>query len=194
MVYKNPISLMYTRKLSFSFTSTVCCIFILLFLSSCKNDLDKVRVDLGDKVPVAITKEFISLYSDSGKVILQIEAPLRKDYNTNGDFYSELPEGIKVTFFDNNKKVMAILNANYALIKGNGMYIQGQVKMVSNRNGTLTTESLYWNSEKQEINTTDAIEIKQEKKVIYGQGLWAKQDFSEYRITVPMGTLPITDN
>lgn len=163
-------------------------------LSSCKNDLDKVRLDLGEKVPLAITKDFISLYSDSGKVILQIEAPLRKDYAGQGlEFYSELPEGIKLIFFDDNKKVLANLVADYALIKGSGMYLKGNIKMESAKNGTLTTESLYWNSEKKEIITVDAVEIKQERKVIYGQGLWAKQDFSEYRIYVVIATFPISD-
>ena len=159
---------------------------------SCKNDLDKVRVDLGDNVPLAITKDFISLYSDSGKVVLQIEAPLRKDYNTT-EFYSELPEGIKLTFFDRNKKILAHLTADYAMIKGSGMYIKGHVNMESSTNGTLTTESLIWNSEKKEITTVDAIQIRQEKKLIYGQGLWARQDFSEYQITVVTGTFPISD-
>lgn len=164
--------------------------FSILF--SCKNDLDKVRIDIGEKVPIAITKDFISLYSDSGKVILQIEAPLRNDYN-DIEFYSELPEGIKLTFFDGNKKVLAKLTANYALIKGSGMYMKGHVVMESSQNGTLNTESLVWNSEKKEITTVDAIEIIQEKKAIYGQGLWAKQDFSEYRISVVTGTFPISE-
>ncbi len=155
--------------------------------------MDKVRVDMWEKVPLAITKDFISLYSDSGKVILRIEAPLRKDYN-DIEFYSELPEGIKLTFFDANNRVLAKLTANYALIKGSGMYIKDQVIMESSKNGTLKTESLLWNSEKKEITTVDAIEIRQEKKVIYGQGLWAKQDFSEYKISVVTGTFPISDN
>ena len=121
-------------------------VFILLgctigILSSCKNDLDKVRFDMGEKVPLAITKDFISLFSDSGKVILQIEAPLRKDYN-DVEFYSELPEGINLTFFDGNKKILAKLTANYALIKGSGMFIRDNVRMESATNGILTTESL----------------------------------------------------
>jgi LPS export ABC transporter protein LptC len=183
-------------QLKFSSFYRIVSIFFLVlvfFFSSCKNDLDKIRVDLGDKIPLAITKDFISLYSDSGKVILQIEAPLRKDYNNQGEFYSELPEGIKLTFFDRNKRILALLNAEYALIKGSGMYIQGNVKMESAKNGTLITESLHWNSEKKEITTTDAIEIRQERKVIFGQGLWARQDFSEYTITVVTGTIPIAD-
>jgi hypothetical protein len=65
--------------------------------------------------------------------------------------------------------------------------------MESTANGILKTESLYWNSERKEITTVDAIEIVQEKKAIYGQGLWAKQDFSQYRITVVTGTFPISD-
>lgn len=165
----------------------------LFFLCSCKNDLDKVRVDLGEKVPLAITKDFISLYSDSGKVILQIEAPLRKDY-AGPEFYSELTEGIKLIFFDGNRKILANLTADYALIKGSGMYMKGNIKMESAKNGTLITESLFWNSEKKEIITVDAIEIRQERRVIYGQGLWAKQDFSEYQISVPAGTIPISDH
>jgi LPS export ABC transporter protein LptC len=196
MVYQNAVPLINTVQQRSTSLRSFSFFFFLLGISllfSCKNDLDKVRVDLGDKIPLAITKEFISLYSDSGKVVLQIEAPLRKDYSTNGDFYSELPEGIKLTFFDRTKRVIALLNADYALIKGTGMFIQGNINMESTKNGTLKTESLFWNSEKKEITTADAIEIRQERKVIYGQGLWARQDFSEYTILVPTGTIPITD-
>ncbi len=147
---------------------------------------------MGEKIPVAITKDFISLYSDSGKVILQIEAPLRMDYMAE-EFYSELPEGIHIVFFDGNNRQLAELTAEYALIKGSGMLMKGHVKMVSDQNGTLETESLVWNSEKKEITTIDAIEIRQKNKILFGLGIWAKQDFSEYRITVPTGTIPVAD-
>ncbi len=170
-----------------------CTCFFAIISFSCKNDLDKVRVDMGEKIPLAITKNFISLFSDSGKVILKIEAPLRKDYMED-EFYSELPEGIKVTFFDMNDKIIANLTADYAIIKGSGMFVQGHVRMKSKENGLLSTESLLWNSEKKEITTIDAVEIRQEKKRIIGQGLWAKQDFSQYQMTVVTGTFPISDN
>lgn len=168
-------------------------ITVFILLTGCKNDLDKVKVEFGDDIPIAITKDFISLYSDSGKVILQIEAPLRNDYMKE-EFYSELPEGIKMTFFDNRKKILAELIADYALIKGSSMQMQGNVKMESGENGILRTESLFWNSQDKEITTTDAIEIRQKNKVLFGLGLWAKQDFSEYQILVPTGTFPISDH
>jgi len=167
-------------------------ILLALFIASCHNDLDKVRVEIKEKIPLAITRDFISLYSDSGRVVLQIEGSLREDYS-DIEFYSEMPEGIKLTFFDANKRVMAKLTANYALIKGGGMWIKDSVKMESAKNGTLITQSLYWNSEKQEISTVDAVEIRQQNKVIFGQGLKAKQDFSEFTILVVVGTFPITD-
>lgn len=170
--------------------------FVMAFIwiiSGCKNDLDKVKVEFGDDIPIAITKDFISLYSDSGQVILQIEAPLRNDYMKE-EFYSELPEGIKMTFFGDRKKVLAELVADYALIKGSSMQMKGKVKMESSENGILLTESLYWNSQEKEITTSDAIEIRQKNKVLFGSGLWAKQDFSEYRILVPTGTFPISDH
>lgn len=182
-----------STQVSKGFFFTIATAVLIAFTSSCKNDLDKVRVELGDKVPIAITKNFISLFSDSGKVVLQIEAPLRNDYMEE-EFYSELPEGIKLTFFAPTGKILAHLTANYALIKGAGMFIKGNVKMESDKNGLLITESLLWNSEKKEITTDDAIEIRQEKKVIFGQGLWAKQDFSEYEISVVTGTFPISDH
>lgn len=163
-----------------------------VMLSGCKNDLDKVKVEFGDDIPVAITRDFISLYSDSGIVILQIEAPLRNDYMKD-EFYSELPEGIKMTFYNDRKKVLAKLVADYALIKGSSMQMSGNVKMESSENGILLTQSLYWNSQDKEITTTDPIEIRQNNKVLFGSGLWAKQDFSEYRILVPTGTFPISD-
>lgn len=165
---------------------------ITMLFFSCKNDLDKVRVDLGDNVPLAITKDFVSVLSDSGVVILQIDAPVRKDY-AGEEPYSEMPEGINVTFYDNRKKVIAKLTADYAMIKSGWMFVKGNVEMNNKENGRLTTKSLFWNSEEKMVRTSDNIEIRQTNRILYGQGLTAKQDFSEYHIEVPTGSISISD-
>ena len=121
-----------------------------------------------------------------------MEAPLRNDY-LDPEFYSELPEGIKLTFYGANKGDEAVLTANYAIIRKKGMFLSGKVKMTTKDRGTLSTESLTWDQESQIISTNDMVEVRNGRKLIYGQGLQATQDFSRVDVQVVVMTLPITD-
>jgi len=51
----------------------------------------------------------------------------------------------------------------------------------------LNTEELFWKQTDQKIYTEQFVTIKQQEDVIYGTGLDAKQDLSDYVITHPYG-------
>ncbi len=74
---------------------------IILFFSSCKNDIDKINVfnenlELPDQSGVNVEVE----YTDSGKVQLKFITPKMERFIGLEEPYYEFPEGIKVLFYE----------------------------------------------------------------------------------------------
>jgi LPS export ABC transporter protein LptC len=67
-----------------------------------------------------------------------------------------------------------------------------EVKNVA-KNEQLNTEELFWKPDDQRIFTEQFVTIRQQGDVIYGQGLTAKQDLSDYVITHPYGELDVKE-
>lgn len=167
-------------------------VFTTMIFFSCQNDLAKIKYDFGENIPTAITKDFISLYSDSGRVIFQLEAPLREDYNKEV-FVSEMPQGLTLTFYTGNFKVLTKLTADYGRIDQMGLTLRGNVVMDGKEKGMLKTELIHWDNDKKIIYTHMPVELKQPNRVIYGNGFVANENFSEFKVLVVTGTIAINE-
>lgn len=109
----------------------------------------------------------------------------------------EFPEGIYVQFFNQLGIVGSILKANkgYYYKKENYYLAEGNVIMKNLFNGDeLSTEELKWFPKKEEIKTDKFVTIKSEGEVHTGQGLEASEDFDEYTILEPSGTIGIEED
>jgi hypothetical protein len=62
------------------------------------------------------------------------------------------------------------------------------------KNEQLNTEELFWKPSQQKIFTDKFVTIRQEGDVIYGQGLEAKQDMSDYTILKPEGEFEVNED
>ena len=61
------------------------------------------------------------------------------------------------------------------------------------KNEQLNTEELFWRPAEEKIFTDKFVTIRQETDVIYGQGLEAKQDMSDYIIKRPEGEFSVEE-
>lgn len=128
------------------------------------------------------------LYSDSAIVIIKLLADKQLEYE-NGN--REFPEGVYIEFYENGEVSSTITaNKGYYYKKENKYTAIGNV-IVKNtlKNEELRTEELHWEPTKQEINTDKYVEIETESDIFMGNGLTAKQDFSDWRILKPTGTI-----
>jgi LPS export ABC transporter protein LptC len=138
--------------------------------------------------------ENIELFnSENEHVKSKLTAPLFYEFE-NGD--KEFPEGVNIENYDVSGRLESTLRANYAkyVKKENHYRGEGNVElknMVTNEQ--LNTEELFFNPVTDKIYTTKFVTIKTQGDVIYGTGLDAKRDLSDYVITSPTGTIGVSE-
>lgn len=112
----------------------------------------------------------------------------------NGD--REFPEGIYLEFYDDAGKLKSTLRANSAYYfkeeeKWRG---QGNVEIKNiEKHEQLNSEELFWKPDTKRIFTEKFVTIKLESEVIYGTGLNAAQDLSDYTIKNPEGEFEVNE-
>jgi LPS export ABC transporter protein LptC len=99
-------------------------------------------------------------------------------------------------FFDDAGKMESTLRANHAFFfkKENQWRGQGKVEVKNlEKNEQLNTEELFWKPAQERIFTDKFVTIRQQGDVIYGEGLEATQDMSDYTIKKPAGEFEVED-
>ncbi len=112
----------------------------------------------------------------------------------NGD--REFPEGIYLEFFDESGKLKSTLRANHAHYFKNEQQWRARGKVeVKNieKDEQLNTEELFWKPSEEKIFTDKFVTIRERKDVIYGRGMEAKQDMSDWMIKKPEGEFLIEE-
>lgn len=138
--------------------------------------------------------ENVELYnSENDRVKSKIVAELVYEFE-NGDM--EFPKGVYVEMYNEFGRLASTLRANHAKYFKEEKHWRGQGKVeVKNveRNEQLNTEELFWNPVTKKIFTSKFVTIKQQGDVIYGIGLEAKQDLSDYVILKPKGEFEVKE-
>lgn len=132
-------------------------------------------------------------YSDSAVVKMKMTAPKQLQF-ANGD--REFPEGLFLEFFNTDGKPTSTLKADYCyytekedLYKATGNVVIQDVETKDR----LDTEELYWNEKKQDVFTDKFVRIERDGRLHYGDGLKAKQDFSEWEILNSKGEIILNE-
>lgn len=166
-------------------------IFFLGSLASCNQSDLKEPVEYTG--PLREVENVETYYSENDQVKVKMIAPLLYEYQ-NGD--REFPKGIYVEFFDEQGRLESTLRANQAFYQEAEKQWRGlgkvQVKNIL-KNEQLNTEELYWKPAEERIFTDKFVTIRQQGDVLYGEGLEAKQDMSEYTIIRPTGEFEVNE-
>jgi LPS export ABC transporter protein LptC len=132
-------------------------------------------------------------YTEKDQVKVKMVAAELFEFD-NGD--REFPKGIYMEFFDDAGKMESTLRANHAFYfkKENQWRGQGKVEVKNlEKNEQLNTEELFWKPAQERIFTDKFVTIRQQGDVIYGEGLEATQDMSDYTIKKPAGEFEVED-
>jgi len=108
----------------------------------------------------------------------------------------EFPKGLYFEIYGDEGKIESTLRANHAYYYKEKKIWRGSGKVeVKNikKNQFLNTEEIFWKPDKRKIFTEKFVSIKLENEVIYGWGLDADQDMSNYSIKKPKGEFEIDD-
>jgi LPS export ABC transporter protein LptC len=170
--------------------------FFVTMLLSCENDLRKVNLlTASDSLPVSTVKNIDLIRSVSGKVVLELTAPLLRSYEGD-DPYSEFPQGLKIVFFDSLMNITSQLTAEYGISydKQKLMEARKNVVVINNRkHEQLNTEILTWNQNTKKIYSDKFVKITQPGKVIFGEGMQSDETFDVWEIRKPKGEIFVND-
>ena len=112
----------------------------------------------------------------------------------NGD--REFPEGIYIEFYDKDGKVSSTLRANtaYFFKEENKWRGRGKVEVVNiEKHQQLNSEELFWKPDTKKIFTDKFVTITDKEDVLYGTGLTANQDLSDYHLKNTSGDFHAND-
>lgn len=145
------------------------------------------------KGPLSEFEDVEMYYSQNDKVKVKMTAELLYEF-ASGD--REFPNGVYMEFFDETGNMESTLKANHAfyfkkddLWRGRGAV---EVKNIL-KNEQLNTEELYWKPKEKKIYNDVFVTIKRQEDVLYGQGLEANEDMSDYFIKKPVGDFEVKE-
>ncbi len=168
--------------------------------TACENDIAEVNYITAENeknLPIESGKNVEMLYSDSAIVRAKLKAQQVDRYigKTN---YMLLPKGMLIVFYDTNKEEETRLTGDYGIGFENGtgmtkMEAKRNVIVINKKGEKLNTEHLIWDAITHKIYTKAFVKITTKDEVIWGDGLEANEDFSEYEIKNPKGQIAIDE-
>ena len=166
-------------------------LIVVMLTTSCGSSETKEIIEY--KGPLSEIDNVELFYSENDLVKVRMTAPLMYEFE-NKD--REFPKGVFMEFFDEAGKLESTLRANHAYYFSKEDHWRGrgnvEVKNVAKSN-QLNTEELFWRRKDKKIFTDKFVTIRQDGDVLYGQGLTANEDLSEYTIAKPSGDMEIDE-
>lgn len=165
-------------------------------ISACENsisEINKITADIDASIETAENIEI--LYSSDAHVRARLVSKELKRYN-NRKPYIEFNKGVVVTFFDENLIQSSKLSAGYGRVdeQTNEMIARNNVEVITSKNEQLNTEELIWDSKNKKIYTDQFVSIKTKDEIIYGDGMEANEDMTNYKIKKIRGTISLKDD
>lgn len=162
--------------------------FILVIgwvLVSCENDIEKIKKFSNEQLPAVTIEGYEMLYSDSTVIRRKLQTPEMIIHNDEKDPYTEFPQGVIITQYDNLMNVTSYITSQYAKYfeADQRWEAKNNVVAINQKGDTLKTEYLVWDQKKARIFSDQFVKIIQkDNQVSTGTSFESNEDFSEYSI------------
>ena len=133
--------------------------------------------------------------SEEGKLQLMLEAKRIVQYR-KPDTRTVYPNGVKLCFYDDERKPKTTLRADYAISYDDKDIImaRGNVVVVDYTNGdTIYLEDITWKSKEDIIFSNKEVRAVNGQRVTYGDGFVSDENMNNLRITRQRGTIEFND-
>lgn len=190
----NGLSEINTGSILKIFKNIFFTVAVAFFISSCQDDIEKVRVITEkNNLPIETGYTIQINYTDSGILKARLFAPLLERYTNDEKYYTEMRKGITAIFYNKKKKVESFLKAKYAIRydREKRMVAKNDVVLVNYKGDTLNTELLNWDEQTQKIYSDKYVRITTPEEIIIGEGFESNTDFDKYKIFKIKGTFSV---
>ena len=169
-------------------------LFWLMLASSCTNSMNEINEAMGKaKVGEDRGKDVTILYSRNGHVTARLFAHTFLRNERTDPTYAEMRDGLKVDFFDDSLHIKSTITAGYArwYERQNNILLRDSVHIVNDKGEQLKTQELVWNQKIQKFFTEKPVQIITPTQILYGTGMEASQDFTNYHINNLSGSVTV---
>lgn len=169
----------------------ICC--AVFFFTSCNNSLEEAKlITSRANVNIETGKDVVINYSDNGVVRIKAMGPKATRFNAEKP-YLEFSEGIKIEFYNAAREKESTLTAKRATAVENShsMTARDSVVVINNKGETLNTDELIWDEEKKIIYSNSFVKIATADEILYGNGMTANENFSDYEIKHITGKIKV---
>ena len=165
------------KKISLMFLVSICTILIL---GSCDSSLKEVqKINVSEFSPSGDADSITLKYTDSGKIKAVLVASKMLDYATVKYPFTEFPNGVNVTLYD-QKARRTFIRSDYAIqFKRTDLIdLQGNVKISTEDNQVLETQQLYFDQKNEWFFTEGNFKFTAPKGNSIGEGIDFNKDFT----------------
>lgn len=162
----------------FRFVFPVLAVFSAV-LFSCESNFKEVqKINFSEFMPSGEAINFNLKYTDSGRIKSILVSPKMLDYATVEFPFTEFPDGIDVTMFDNKGK-KTFIKSDYAVtFKGTDIIdLKRNVRITSEAGQLLETDQLYFDQKNEWFFTEKKFKFTDPKGVSFGEGIDFSKDF-----------------
>lgn len=168
----------------------------LLSLSlSCSNDINHIKFFDKKEIPLQTLSNTEILRSKSGDVQVRITAP--EIHKFDGEkARTEYPKGIRLDFYDTDKKIKSSLSAKYAIDweRNKQIIARNNVVVIDYQSGDTTyMETLVWDRNSKRIFSNHPLMSVNGKRVTYGDGFVSDEKLENPIILRQRGTIEWDD-
>lgn len=148
-----------------------------------------------DSVPIMTTRDVSTYVSDSGVVRYKIITDEWKVFDRLNPSRWTFEKGIYLEKFDNKLTIDATIEADtaYYYDKEELWELRGNVHIENEQDEQFDTQLLFWNQKTKMVYSDQYIRIRQQKRIITGQGFTSNQNFTDYTIRQTQGIFPIKE-
>ena len=169
----------------------------IALITGCENDLKDIQKISASEVnkPIERYTSVDVIYSDSARVKAHMTAPLMIIYKTKKP-YTEMPKGVKVTFYDNNLNVSSNIVADYAIRREQEKTIELRKNVVGTnvKGDTFTSDELIWDEDTKQIHSSKLVHVKMaDGSITDGTGFTSDENFDHWILAQGTGKFNVKD-
>ncbi len=169
----------------------------LVILGACSQEKTDVvhRETDGELVPTMITRDVVTMISDSGITRYRITTPLWLVYDESKEPKWRFPESLFLEKFDNNFNTDATIRCDSATYyRDKSLWeLNGNVRILNVQNEKFLTNQIFWDQRNHKVYSDSFIHIERSDRIIEGYGFESNEKMTTYTVTRPSGIFPVSD-
>ncbi len=172
---------------------------VVMMLFSCENSMEKIKQFIdNDTIVGLMAYDVVIERSDSGRLVAKLMAPVMRSIDDIDSAMLEFPKGFTAYMYENgDTSPISMIRGDYGVnYQKKELVVAKNNVMVKNIDSeeVMETQTLFWDQKKKKIYTGGLIKISSPDKLIYGDSMIAKEDFSRREIFGIKATLELDDD